>query len=110
MPIVIPEGVESQPWGDKPPPLPATASRKDANQIVTAWKFWKGVRPTYVKDADEIICSIDLKDRVWHGRAPISDPADHSIAAWHALHNCIGAWLDDTNLLRGLAKRLRRNR
>jgi hypothetical protein len=106
--VLIAEGGESQPWGDKPPPLPVGSTRKDTQQIVTAWKFWGDVRPTYIKDGGEVVCTVELDGRTWSGRASISDPVDHSTSAWLALHNCIAAWLDDTNLLRSLRKRFRR--
>jgi hypothetical protein len=105
--VVIPEGVPTQPWGEKPPPLPANATRKDADQIVTAWRFWRNLPPTYVKDGNDIVCSIDVKGRTWNGRAPITNPADHSTTAWNALHNCIEAWLDDTNVFRSIRRRFR---
>ena len=106
-PVLIPEGVQSQPWGKKPPPLPKDATRKDAEQIATVWRFWSE-SPTYVKDGDDIVCTVEVKGKVYTGRAAITDPTNDSVAAWRALHDCIESWLDDTNLLRSLTKRFRR--
>lgn len=105
--VLIPEGVQSQPWNDKPPPLPAGSTPKDAQEIATAWKFW-AERPSYVKDGEEIVCTVTVKGKVWTGRGTITDPRDDSVAAWNALHSCIEAWLDHTNLIRAFGKRLRR--
>ena len=105
--VLIPERVQSQPWNDKPPPLPEGSTPQVVQDIAMAWKFWSD-QPTYVKEGDDIVCTVTVKGTTWTGRAAITDPDDDSVAAWRALHHCIEAWLDDTNLLRGLMRRLRR--
>jgi hypothetical protein len=105
--VLIPEGVQSQPWNDKPPPLPEGATQKDAQDVALAWKFWAD-RPTYVKDGNEIVCTVTVRGKAWTGRATITDPKDDSATAWLALHALIVDWLDDTNLIRAARKRLRR--
>jgi hypothetical protein len=82
----------SRPWGDDPPPAPASATWRDRRRVRSAWRSWSHFRPYYVREDDRIEAVIDLKDNVWHGSAPVRDGMAESEAAWAALQACIGSW------------------
>jgi len=81
-----------QPWGENPPPAPATATRAQRSNVRSAWSSWSHFRPWYTRDGDVIAAEIDLKDRVWCGTGTGPTEAD---AAWAALQDCIDNWRAD---------------
>jgi hypothetical protein len=100
----------AQPWGDDPPPAPATATRAQRRKVKRAWSSWSHFRPWYTRDGDVVEAEIDLNDRVWRGTGTGSIEAD---AGWAALQDCIDNWRADVSVdvsLKALRDRLRRTR
>jgi len=106
-PVRFADNVQTQPWGDRPPPPPKDVDPRRINELATTWKLWgrAHARPTYTKLEDTVLCSVEYKGTVWQGRARIRDDEDHTSAAWWALNACVQSWLDDNNLFRALRKR-----
>ena len=78
-----------QPWGEDPPPAPATATRAQRQNVKMAWSSWSHFRPVYTRDEDVIEAEINLKDNGWRGTGTGPTEAD---AAWAALQDCIDNW------------------
>jgi hypothetical protein len=81
-----------QPWGDRPPPAPATATRTERRKVRSAWSSWGSFRPWYARDGKVVEAEIDLKDNVWRGTGTGPTEAE---AAWSALQDCIDNWRAD---------------
>jgi hypothetical protein len=99
-----------QPWGDDPPPAPATATRAQRRSVKSAWSAWSPFRPSYTRDGDVIEAEINLKDRIWRGTG--TGPTEPA-AAWAALQDCIDNWRVDVSVevsLKSVRSWLRRRR
>jgi hypothetical protein len=81
-----------QPWGDRPPPAPATATRKEHKAVKSAWNLWSPFRPWYYLEGDLVEVLIDLKGNTWCGSARAPKLED---AAWAALQSCIDNYWSD---------------
>jgi hypothetical protein len=80
----------TRPWGDRPPPAPATASAADWRRVERAWRSWSHFRPSYRRlDDGRVEADINLKDNIWLGRGRGATPEE---AAWNALQDCIVNW------------------
>jgi hypothetical protein len=79
----------SRPWGEQPPPAPASASRRDRSRIRSAWSLWSPFRPYYRRDGPAVTVWIDLKGNGAMGQATA---ATDEKAAWLALLDCVEAY------------------